>query len=64
MFGSFSISEVLLLGVLGLLLIGIHRLFGRSSKTKAAHPAKQPGRGKATRLLIALKRVLHLHGLA
>lgn len=50
MFGSFSISEVLLLGVLGLLLIGIHRLFGRSSKTKAAHPsqAARSGQGHQT----------------
>lgn len=35
MFGSFPTSEVLLLVVLGLLIIGIHRLFGRSPKAKA-----------------------------
>lgn len=43
MFGSFPTSEVLLLVALGLLIIGIHRLFGRSAKAKAAHP-NQPAK--------------------
>lgn len=38
MFDSFSTSEFLLLLVLGLFIFAFHRLFGRSSKTKASDP--------------------------